>query len=159
MIDRFTRWPEAVPIPDISADTVTTAFYTNWVARFREPAVIITNRGSQFESQLFQALTKLIGSKRTRTTAYHPVSNGMIERWHRSLKTAIMCHNTSNWTDVLPTVLLGLRTSYKEDIKSNSSWTHIRPNSSIIRWVLLWWRTTQGSSNICRKVPRAHEEH
>ncbi|KYQ50110.1 Pol polyprotein [Trachymyrmex zeteki] len=80
MIDRFTRWPEAVPIPDISADTVTTAFYTNWVARFREPAVIITNRGSQFESQLFQALTKLIGSKRTRTTAYHPVSNGMIER-------------------------------------------------------------------------------
>lgn len=40
----------------------------------------------------------------------------MIERWHRSLKAAIMCHNTSNWVEVLPIVLLGLRTSFKEDI-------------------------------------------
>lgn len=121
MIDRFTRWPEAVPIPDINADTVATTFYTNWVTRFGAPAVITTDRGSQFESQLFQALTKLIGCKRTRTTAYHPASNGMIERWHRSLKTAIMCHNTSNWTEVLPTVLLGLRTSYKEDVKATAA--------------------------------------
>ncbi|KAK5649510.1 hypothetical protein RI129_000539 [Pyrocoelia pectoralis] len=41
----------------------------------------------------------------------------MIERWHRSLKTAIKCHETSSWTNVLPTVLLGLRTCYKDNLK------------------------------------------
>ncbi|KAG5328076.1 PDCD5 protein, partial [Acromyrmex charruanus] len=55
-------------------------------------------------------------SKRCRTTAYHPESNGIIERWHRSLKTALMCHGETQWTDTLPVVLLGLRTCLKEDI-------------------------------------------
>jgi hypothetical protein len=40
----------------------------------------------------------------------------MVERWHRTLKAAIMCHETDNWCDLLPTVLLGLRTSVKEDL-------------------------------------------
>ncbi|XP_039302323.1 uncharacterized protein LOC113005207 [Solenopsis invicta] len=55
------------------------------------------------------------------TTAYHPSSNGMIERWHRTLKTAITCHNNPEWVDILPTVLLGLRSSIKEDIKASSA--------------------------------------
>lgn len=121
LIDRFSIWPEAVPMRDVTADTVIDAFYTGWVSRFGAPETITSDRGSQFESVLFEALSKLIGSSRTRTTAYHPASNGMIERWHRSFKTAIMCHNTPDWTNILPTVLLGLRTSYKEDVKTTSA--------------------------------------
>ena len=121
MIDRYTRWPEAEPIPNIEADTVVDAFYRTWVARFGAPGVITTDRGSQFESKLFEAMTNLLGSKRVRTTAYHPASNGMIERWHRSLKAAIKCHALTEWTDVLPTVLLGLRTSFKDDIKATTA--------------------------------------
>ena len=83
MIDRFTRWPEAVPIADISADTVVRSFFSGWVSRFGAPAIVTTDRGSQFESQLLRALTNLIGCERTRTTAHQPASNGMIERWHR----------------------------------------------------------------------------
>lgn len=45
----------------------------------------------------------------------HPATNGVVERWHQSLKTAIMCHGTDKWVDILPTVLLGLRTSYKQE--------------------------------------------
>ncbi|XP_011884065.1 PREDICTED: uncharacterized protein LOC105571204 [Vollenhovia emeryi] len=45
----------------------------------------------------------------------------MIERWHRSLKTAIKCHETQNWVGALPVVLLGLRSSYKEDIKASAA--------------------------------------
>ncbi|XP_072744006.1 uncharacterized protein [Anoplolepis gracilipes] len=114
-------WPEAVPITNISADTITFAFYNTWIARFRAPAIITTDRGSQFESLIFEVLIKLIGSTRIRTTAYHPQSNGIIERWHRSLKTAIKCQTTQNWTEVLPTVLLGLRTSIKDDIKASAA--------------------------------------
>ncbi|KYM94574.1 hypothetical protein ALC62_14791, partial [Cyphomyrmex costatus] len=43
----------------------------------------------------------------------------ILERWHRTLKSAIMCHETEHWIDILPTVLLGLRTCFKEDLKSS----------------------------------------
>ena len=79
------------------------------------------DRGTQFESLFFDALVKLIGSRKIRTTAYHPCANGMIERWYRSLKSAIKCHETQGWTEILPMVLLGLRTSFKEDIQASAA--------------------------------------
>ena len=78
MVDRFTRWPEAVPIPEISAETVARHFVSTSVARFGTPSVVTTDRGSQFESSLFFALTRMLGIHRTRTTAYHPAANGMV---------------------------------------------------------------------------------
>ncbi|XP_011060754.1 PREDICTED: uncharacterized protein LOC105149794 [Acromyrmex echinatior] len=109
MIDRFSRWPVAIPLKDIETITVARAFYDNWIANFRAPKTITTDQGSQFEAQLFTALLQLIGCQRIRTTAYHPASNGMIERWHRSLKAAIMCH--ANEDDPI----LGLRTHVRLD--------------------------------------------
>lgn len=120
-IDRFTRWPEATSIADISAYTITRAFYSTWIAHFGAPALITTDRGSQFESAIFQALTQLIGAKMIRTTAYHPQSNGMIERFHRSLKSAIRCHQNFDWADILPIILLGLRANLKEDIGTSAA--------------------------------------
>lgn len=75
IIDRFTRWPVAVPLRDMLADTVCTAFYSNWIAQFGTPLTITTDQGTQFESALFTALTRLIGANRIRTTPYHPQSN------------------------------------------------------------------------------------
>ena len=43
----------------------------------------------------------------------------MIERWHRSLKAAIMCHGEANWVQILPTVMLGLRTQIRTDIDAS----------------------------------------
>ncbi|XP_051166838.1 uncharacterized protein K02A2.6-like [Leptopilina boulardi] len=111
MIDRFSRWTEAVPLRDISAETVTRALYDNWISRFGFPDVITTDQGTQFESRLMKSLVSLLGCKKIRTTAYHPASNGMIERWHWSVKAAIMCHANPTWTRSLSTVLLGLRTN------------------------------------------------
>lgn len=45
----------------------------------------------------------------------------MIERWHRTVKAAIKCHASENWTETLPSVMLGLRAAYKEDLKASPS--------------------------------------
>lgn len=94
---------------NIEASTVVRVLDDSWVARFSTSTLITTDHGAQFESQLFYVLLCPIGTKRIRTTAYHPQSSGLIKRCHRDVKTAIMCHD-KRLTKVLSTVLLGLRT-------------------------------------------------
>ncbi|KAG8185162.1 hypothetical protein JTE90_005141 [Oedothorax gibbosus] len=118
-VDRYTKWPEAIPLKDQTADTVAKAFYANWIARFGVPDVITSDRGTNFQSNLFSSLSKLLGVRRIRTTSYHPISNGLVERMHRQLKAAIKCHATDRWTDTLPTVLLGIRSCLKDDIQGS----------------------------------------
>lgn len=118
-IDRFSRWPEAFPLVDITAESISFALYNGWIARFGVPEEIVTDQGRQFESSLLTELRKLLGIARVRTTSYNPAANGMIERWHRSLKTAIKCHTSSNWVRTLPTVLLGLRACIKPDLQAS----------------------------------------
>ena len=100
---------------DIRAETVADAFFSGWIARFGTPATITTDRGAQFESKLWDGLCNQFGIVRNRTTSYHPQSNGMVERFHRQLKAAIMAHEAPNpWTITLPSVLLGVRSTVKE---------------------------------------------
>lgn len=117
-IDRFTRWPEAWPIAHMTAETVADVFFREWVGRFGCPAVVTTDQGRSFESQLMSALNNLTGSARQRTTSYNPKSNGLVERLHRPLKAAIMAHNKERWVEALPIVLLGLRSSIKSDVNA-----------------------------------------
>ena len=63
----------------------------------------------------------LLGTRRIRTTAYHPIANGIVERFHRQLKASIKCHDTVRWTEVLPLVLLGIRTTLKTDINCTTA--------------------------------------
>ena len=115
-IDRFTRWPEALPIPDMTAQTVARAFVSGWISHFGIPSTITTDRGRQFESSLWQQLMEILGCKRIHTTSYHPMANGMIERFHRQLKAVLKAYlNTLDWVDSLPMALLGIRTTIKQD--------------------------------------------
>ena len=121
-IDRFTRWTEAIPISDITAKTAASAFINGWISKFGTPSTVTTDRGAQFESHLWNELMNLLGSSRIRTTAYHPIANGMVKRFHRQLKAALKCHlKQSTWTEALPLVMLGIRTSLKSDLGCSSA--------------------------------------
>ena len=87
MIDRFSRRPEAVPLPD--QFTVARAFFETWISRFWVNFRVTTDQGRQFESFLFKHLNIFTATTHIRTTAYHPAANGMVERLHRQLKAAI----------------------------------------------------------------------
>ncbi len=65
---------------------------------FARPVAPRQMRKTVFKAQSFQSLTNLLGTTRTRTTAYHPATNGMVERIHRTLKTTIRAQrNPQNW--------------------------------------------------------------
>jgi transposase InsO family protein len=96
MIDRYTRWVEAEPLHDIEAQTVVKALYKIWISRFGVPGVITTDHGRQFESRLFHSLAILLGVKHIHTCSFHPQSNGIIENWHRTLKSALKVYLTDS---------------------------------------------------------------
>ena len=87
-VDRFTHWPEAIPLTCITTDSVAKAFVGGCISRFGVPSTITTDRGWQFESSLWTSLMHHLRSTRCRTTAYHPSANGLVERFHRQLKGA-----------------------------------------------------------------------
>uniref|UniRef100_A0A5S6QD83 RNA-directed DNA polymerase n=1 Tax=Trichuris muris TaxID=70415 RepID=A0A5S6QD83_TRIMR len=120
-VDRFSRWPEAWPLERITAEHVAEAFIICWISRFGTPARITTDQGRQFEAELFRRLGILCGMHRCRTTSWHPCSNGMVERFHRQLKAALMCHAGSSWLQALPLVLLGIRSAYREHLQASAA--------------------------------------
>jgi hypothetical protein len=92
------------------------ALISGWVARFGVPTLITSDCGVQFAPALWAALMKKLGVRHVMTTAYHPQSNGVLERFHRRLKEALRARAAAtDWPLHLPWVLLGLRTAPRED--------------------------------------------
>ncbi|GFU04529.1 hypothetical protein TNCV_1515831 [Trichonephila clavipes] len=95
-------------------------FYRRFLPKAAEQQYLLSEflKGSKGkkDSKPLNALSKLLGVQKCRTTGYHPQANGMIEELHCPLKSAIKCHATERWTEVLPIILLGVRASLKEDV-------------------------------------------
>ena len=113
MMDRYSRWLEAIPMRDPTAQSCAQVFVSSWVCRFGIPEAIITDQGGQFESQLFNEVLCKFGISRHRTTAYHPETNGILERAHGTLKNCLRCliNSVRDWEEQLPIALYAMRSA------------------------------------------------
>jgi transposase InsO family protein len=116
MIDRTSRWPEVVPLANISAETCADAFVSGWVSHHGVPHTVTTDRGTQFVSSTWQCLACKPGFRHITTTSFHPQANGMVERLHRQIKYSLRARQCGTaWLDHLLWTLLGLRVTPKDN--------------------------------------------
>ncbi|KRX73465.1 Transposon Ty3-G Gag-Pol polyprotein [Trichinella sp. T6] len=112
--DYFTKWPEAFPMPDAEATTIARHLVNGILCRFRAPETIHSDQGRNFESALIKELCELFGTSKTRTTAYHPQSAGLVELMNRTLVdmlAATSIEEPGEWDEYIERVLLAYRTS------------------------------------------------
>ena len=110
--DYFTKWPEAIPLPDQTATRITTEL-TKFFSRFGLPDVLHSDQGRNFESTVLRQTLQAFGVAKSRTTAYHPQGDGMAERLNRSLLQMLRAfvEKQGDWERYLPLVLYAYRTS------------------------------------------------
>ena len=117
MVDCFSRWTKACPLPDKTALAVADVFFQHVVCRFGMPMVIHSDQGREFENKVMQGLCLLCGSHTIRMTLYHPESDGLVERFNRTLLMMLAMfagENRDDWDDLLPTVMMAYRSSVHE---------------------------------------------
>ena len=123
VMDRATRWFFAYPTSTCSSQAAADKLM-DWIAVHGVPNVILSDRGTHFESSLFRELTSNLGLEKRSTTAYHPQSNGAIERQHRRLKDSLKAKVDdvgNKWVQCLPLILLGLNNSISKDTNQSAA--------------------------------------
>ena len=112
--DYFTKWHEAYPCRDHTALTVADELVSKFFSRFGCPDQIHSDQGREFESILFSEVCNKLGIKKTRTVPYRPQSDGLVERFNRTLKQMLKSFvdkNKSDWDDLLPYMLMAYRST------------------------------------------------
>jgi transposase InsO family protein len=94
--DYFTKWTEAFALQNMEAETVARVIMEQVITRFGVPSIIHSDHGRQYESKLFSEMCQMLGIKKTRTTPYHPKSDGMVERFNRTLLSMINTYVQEN---------------------------------------------------------------
>src|SRR5215469_5124612 len=88
-IDYFTKWPEARAIPDAKAETVAKFLFEEIISRHGVPKEILSDRGTSFNNLLINELCEKYQTKHRLTSAYRPQTNGMVERFNRTIGESI----------------------------------------------------------------------
>ncbi|CAI5680320.1 unnamed protein product [Oreochromis niloticus] len=117
-MDYFTKWPEAYAVPNQSATTTAERLVEEMFARFGVPAELHSDQGRNFESKVFGEICRRLGVEKTRTTPLHPQSDGLVERFNRTLATQLAIltsRHQRDWDRHLPLVLWSCRTAPEID--------------------------------------------
>ena len=83
--DHFSRYAQAIPTRNQTARTTARVLYENFFVHYGFPAKLHSDKGANFESKVIKKLCEITKIKKTRTTPYHPMGNGMVERFNKTL--------------------------------------------------------------------------
>ena len=100
IMEYVSRYVIATPMRDMTANTVMRKFIKHVVLKEGIPAQILTDLGSNFQSESMEALCKQLGIKQLRTTAYHPQTDGAVEKFNKTLGDMLTAHvhqDPQNW--------------------------------------------------------------
>ncbi|GFW97289.1 retrovirus-related Pol polyprotein from transposon 412 [Trichonephila clavipes] len=117
VMDYFTKWPDAYPIPDQEASTVTEVLVQHWISRFGVSLQLHSDKGRNFDSAVCKRLCEVLAIDKTRTTALHPQSDGMIERFNLTILnrlSLLVSSNQQDWDKKLSFFLLAYRSAIHE---------------------------------------------
>ena len=95
---------------------------THVIPRYGVPLQILSDRGTEFESELFSNLMQWMGIEKLRTTVFKPSTNGIVERFHRTLNSMlgkVVSESQRNWDDKLPHVM----SAYRSTVHSSTGYT------------------------------------
>ena len=115
--DYYSKYVEFQAVPDATAERVARFVISRIVANHGTPEIIQTDRGSNFTSDVIKCINMQLGSTHKFSTAYHPQSQGSLERQHGPLKTALAMYanaNQTNWDVTLPLVQLAMNSNPHE---------------------------------------------
>ncbi|XP_063585832.1 uncharacterized protein LOC134763205 [Penaeus indicus] len=118
IMDTATRYPEVYPLKNISASSIVKCLL-HFFTSFGIPKEIQCDKGSNFTSDLFQKVLELLGISQQMSTAYHPQSQGCLERFHQTLKSMLKkyCLETGNsWDENIHFLLFALRECPQESL-------------------------------------------
>lgn len=116
-MDYFTKWPEAFALPDQEAETVANALVEGMFSRFGAPQSIHSDQGRNFESRVFSSMCERLGINKTRTTPLHPQSDGLVERFNRTLAeqlSILTSTHQQDWDTHLSLVLMAYRSATQD---------------------------------------------
>ena len=112
--DYFTKYTEAYPLKDKTARSVADALMDIWLPRYGFPLFLHSDQGKEFDNAMIHKLSELLGTVKTKTTPYHPRSDGLVERFNRTLLamlTMFVSQEHDNWDDLLPFMMLAYNTT------------------------------------------------
>ena len=118
VVDYGTRFPFTVPLKTTGSEQVASALMSIF-SMVDIPSEIITDRGSNFTGELMQHFNKMLGIRAIRTSPYHPLTDGMVERFNSTMKQRLHCLPEEfgrNWDNGVDQVLFAIRSSIHESI-------------------------------------------
>jgi Integrase zinc binding domain/Integrase core domain len=87
--DSYSNVTKTVPLPTVTALSVARAFCDHWAYVYGPPVSFLTDNGPQFTAKFFQAVCGELGIQKIFTTAYHPQTNGPVERYNRTILASL----------------------------------------------------------------------
>lgn len=115
LTDYLTKYTEAIAVPSLKADVVARALIEQVFLKQGFPLYLHSDQGQPFASLLMNRICRLLGSKKTFSTSYYPQGNGLVERYNKTIISAIRAYvdrfNADDWDSLLPYILFGINNS------------------------------------------------